>query len=350
MKKLHLLLIIGIVLFACESTGQLQERAPGVETMKKYGTRMNPAEVLDMIGESIRSLSGGYTAYSLYNEILNSSNTNPVFVISSIEYNNDGLATKIEGRVEVPRTIREFVIKGGMGTPVYEAVEPNEFGLIFGRRGNIAVREGVIVKTNTLESAEIYKLVVGSVTYDKISEASVLFQSLEVARTPYLKNMIVELEGMVMNSESKGVILEAMRTYKAENPNATDEDVVLYVLSQETYLNELKRSNEAARARIKKSAELVNTITTACALKSVEIAEIFTVMAIDIASLFRNPMAAPGMIASYVARNLPSGSDMQFSDLDNIQKYGDYQLRKYNQNLQRNNALWERAYNLSVKL
>jgi len=352
MKKNLLFISVVVFLIGCQTTetAKSEKSAPGLETMRKFGTELNSNQVLNMIGDSMRTLVGGGAAYSIYNAILSSPNANQVFVVSSIEYNEDGLAVKIDGKIETPATIRDYVLKGGLGSPIYEAVEPNEFGVIFGRKGNVAVRDGVIVKTNPFETAEMYDITINSATYDKIAKASLLFQAFEVARTPYLKNMLVELEGMVLNSASKDVIIQAMIEYKKNNPKATHEMVMVEVLSQQSFLDEIRKSNSAASERIRKSGELLNAIGAACALKSVEIAEHFARMALDIASLFSNPLQAPGMIANYVTKNVPQGRGMTFTDLDNIQKYGEFQMKRYQANTEKNRVLWEKAFELQTKL
>ena len=342
--------------FLCETTANSEELKkgiiPGIQTMRKYGTRLTPETLLDEIGYAMSGITGGEAALAIYDVVLNSDNFDPVYVIENIKFDKNGMATVIEGRVETPQTIKDYIAKGGGGIPVYEPVEPNEFGLIFGRKGNIALREGVTVLKNSLEEEELYSLKLGSEIYDKIMTASLLFQAYEVAQKQYLENMIVELEGMLLNTSSKGAILEGIKNFKKENKKMNDKEIMVnFLLANKSYLDEIKESNKDALKRIRSSGEFVNAIGTGCGLQVVAIVEMFAKMTLETAAitLSLDPFEIANKIAEYVAKNVPSDpkfSKMTKIDLDNISAYGKYYQKRYETYLQKNRKLLEKVVEL----
>lgn len=351
-----LIILSAFLLISCETTEKSGEtkkgRIPGIETMRKYGTRLTPETLLDEIAFAMSGITGGDIALTIFNEVLNSRNNDPVFVVENIEFDKNGMATLIDGRVETPRTIRGYIAKGGGGIPVYEPVEPNEFGLIFGRKGNIAIRDGVTVLKNSLEEEELYSLKMGSETYDKIMTASLLFQAYEVAQKQYLENMIIELEGMLLNTSSKGAILEGIKKFKEENKKLNDKEIMVnFLLANKSYLDEIKESNKDALKRIRSSGEFVNAIGAGCGLQVTAIVEMFAIMTLETAAitLSLDPFEIANKIAEYVARNVPSNprfSSMTKMDLDNISAYGKYYQKRYETYLQKNRKLLEKVVEL----
>lgn len=355
-RWLSLLLLSIVILFACQSGAEekeQEEKIPGLQTMREHGTKLTPGGVLDRMGDAMGRLPGGAISYNIFQAVLNSPNEEPVFVIDDIEYNEQGLAVRIEGHVEVPPTYRAYVEMGGLGMPVYEAIEPNEFGVIFGRPGDIAVREGVVVKTNPLDEVEIYELFLKSESYDKVTRASILFQGYQAIRAPFLRIMLLELEGMLLNSSSKEVILEDIREFKEENRELNDEELMMAFLeANEGYIEMLNESDAAAKNRIKQARELLNAVSGACALQTVEIVKHFTIMATEIANiaLSMNPITIAVATADYVARNVPKNMELTMADLKNIKKYGEYQNKKYNDNVKANRELWQRTMEITKKI
>jgi len=340
-KKYFILFLLLIFIFTVFPKDK--EKIPGLETMKKYGNKLTPEEIILKIGEILSNMGfSGQIASSAYNESLNEKNENPVFIVEKIEYDENGLAKNIKGHTVIPHTFRDYVIKGGLGTPVYEAAEPNEFGVIFGRKGNIAIRNNVIVRQNPLDESEIYEIYFESEMYDKIMTFGILEKAYELLRTPYLENLIIELEGMLLNSESKKAILESMREFKKKNKRMNDTELMLnFLKANKSYLDIIKNSNKETKKRIKEGEQLLDAIDTACALQAVEIAEIFAEMAEDIASIFTNFSSAAYLIADYVERNVPKNTDMTFEELEEIEKYNNYLLKEYNKNKKKNDKLWK---------
>lgn len=357
-KILMLYIIIISLILSCETTEKRGEeekpdrnKIPGIATMERFGRLLGPEEVLYKIGESMQGIPGGNIAQAAYLSSLNEPNNEPVFVIESIEYNSEGLATNIKGHVETPFTFREYVVKGGLGVPVYEAAAQNEFGVIFGRPGNIAVRDGVVVKVNPLNEAYIYDLKIGSETYDKIYTAGILYQAYEAVRTPFLKNKIVEFQGILLNSASKKAIMEEIKKFKEENKNMTEVEVMInFLASNKTYLEEIEKSNRESRERIKKGREMLDAISSGCGLQTTGIVLLFTQMATDIVSLFFDPFNAPNRIMEYTYRNIPKNSSLSYSNLEDVRRYGNYQLRKYQNNLNKNQDLWKKFIQITGSL
>ncbi|MBN2544274.1 MAG: hypothetical protein JXB50_00665 [Spirochaetes bacterium] len=340
MKKISLIMCMIILIMNCKTTGEKKpqstekvrhERIPGIETMRKYGRKIDPDAVFDILADTVSKLGGAGFSYTLFNEILNSSNDEDIYIVESIEYNDKGLATKINGHIEKPSSYREFIIRGGLGSPVYEAVEPNEFGVVFGRSGNIAVRDGVVVRINTLEQEEFYELLMGSEMYDEFSRAALLSQAALVVKTPYLKNYIVELEGIVLNSASKKAILEGIKQFKndPQNKDKSNEEILInFLAANKSYLEELNESNKNAKIRIKKSRELLDLFESAMAVQSVNIAKIISQIALDTVAIVLDFRNAPYLIAEYVEKNIPKNTGMTYQDLKNIEKYGNYRVKK----------------------
>jgi hypothetical protein len=345
---LLLMLIPGYLLQA-----KPRKNIPGLATMQKHGTKLDPDGILDRIGEAMYSLPGGGIAYAAFQEAMAAPNDEPVFVISSIEYDRNGLATDIQGSVQVPSTVRSFVALGGLGSPVYEAAEPNEFGVIFGRKGNLAVRDGVVVKVNTLDEAEIYELFLQSETYDKITRASILYQGYAAIRTPYLQNMTLELEGLLLNAASKDAILKGIKDFKKKNRRMSDEEVMInFLKANKSYLAEIKESNREARARIRESRKLLDACSSACALQTVELVEHFAEMAATIAAvtLSLDPIAIASATARYISENVPKNMDITFQDLQQIQNYSKYQMNQYQKNQKKNQKLWKNAMEIQREI
>ncbi len=354
MKKIILTLLIIIIAINCKTTKEKskqdsekivkvkQERIPGIETMRKYGKKIDADALFDILADTISKLTGSGSSYSLFNEILNSSSDENVYIIEGIIYNDRGLATQITGHIEKPSTYREFILKGGLGTPVYEAVEPNEFGVVFGRSGNIAIRDGVVVRINTLEQEEFYELLMGSEMYDEFSRAALLSQAAMTVKTPYLKNYIVEIEGILMNSASKKAILEGIKQFKndPENKGKSNEEVLInFLAANKSYLAELKSSNKEAKNRIRKSRELLDLFESAIAVQSINIAKIITQIAVDTANIVLDFRNAPYLIAQYVEKNIPKNSEMSYQDLKNIEKYGNYRVKKADESFKANREI-----------
>ncbi len=344
--------IISAFVFLFISAAMLfSENIPGINAVKKYGTKLTPSQIVDRIGEILSGmqLTAGLGSAIFYG-IMNEANTEPVFIIESIQFDKNGYATDIKGHVETPKTFREFVEDGGLGMPVYEAVEPNEFGVIFGRKGNIAVRDGVIVRINPLENSEIYEVVFNSDLYDKINRASVLFQAYEAIQTPYLENFIIELEGMILNSASKKEILEGIKEFKKTHNRLNEKELIAaYLQANRSYLAEIKKSNENARKRIKESEKLLETIDNACSLEVTQVTETFLQITEDTAELFLDPFSAPSHIAEYLSANIPK-NDIKYSEFTDIQKYDRYQMNLYNKNKKKNEELLKMVKNLSKDL
>ncbi|HOF00467.1 MAG TPA: hypothetical protein PK385_02490 [Spirochaetota bacterium] len=342
--------------FLCETTANSVELKkgviPGIKTMRKYGTRLTPETLLDEIAYAMSGITGGEAALSIYECVLESDNYNPVYVVKNIEFDKNGMATLIEGRVETPRDIRSYIAKGGGGIPVYEPAEPNEFGLIFGRKGNIAVRDGVTVLKNSLKDEEFYSLRLGSEIYDKIMTASLLFQAYEVAQNQYLENMIIELEGMLLNTSSKDALLEGIKQFKKKNKKMNDKEIMVnFLLANKSYLDEIKQSNKEALERIRTGGEFVNAIGAGCALQVVAIVEMFAAMTLETAAitLSLDPFEISKKIAEYVAKNVPSDpkfSSMTKMDLDNISAYGKFYQKRYETYLQKNRKLFDKVVEL----
>jgi hypothetical protein len=341
-----------LVLFTLGNIFYANAIIPGIKTMKKYGTKMTPEETLVKIGEILNEMGAmGSLPATIYNDSLRQPNTNPVFILESLELNNKGFATQIEGYVTTPSTFKSYVSAGGFGVPIYEAVEPNEFGVIFGRNGNIAVREGVIVKKNPLQDAEIYELQLGSETYDKIMRASVLFQTYEIIRQPYLENVIVEFQGMLLNSASKDAILEGIKKFKSEHKNMSEQEVVAnYLKANKTYLDEIKKSNDEARKRIRESRKMMDAISSACSLQVGDITKLFLQIAADIAKIVFNIKEAGYLIPEYVRANIPKNSKMTFAELQEIQNYNRYMMDQYIVNSKKNLALWKTVMDITKDL
>lgn len=321
---------------------------PGIQTMRTFGTKLGPVDVLDKIGETMSEMPGGSAAYAIYNASMNAPNTEKVYVIESITFNKKGLATDIKGRIETPSTYRDFIAKGGMGVPVYEAKEPNEFGLIFGRSGDLAIRDGVIVKVNPLEEEEIYDIEIGSEIYDKISTASLLFHAYSITRKPFLDNMIIELQGILLNTASKDTLLKAITEFRKKNKKMSETEVMINFLSaNKSYLKEIKKSSTEARKRIKESKKMVNSIGSACALQVTSIVTLFADLAADILIMVADPLSAPGLIAEYVIANVPKGSKVKYKNLEDVRKYGNYRLKEYQTDQKKNKELWKNAMEVS---
>ena len=278
MKCKHVFVfVVLIILVACETVkpipGVKPMLAPGLITMKKYGKKLNPYEILHLSGQIMGEMGiFGAVGYNEYINKLNKPNNKRVFIVESIVFNKEGFAEDIKGRIEKPATYMEFVAKGGLGIPVYEANTPNELGVIFGRRANIASRDGVIVRVNPLEHTDLYYIRLGSETYDAIMNASILFQSYEMVRTPYIDNLRVELEGMIMNSDSRELILGEMKKFKEENKDkyTTENDIlVAFINSNESYLEMLSESNHDAMERIHESKIFLDMIKNAAEIREV---------------------------------------------------------------------------------
>lgn len=323
-------------------------KIPGLATMQKFGKKLTPVELLGLVGEAMREVAGGGLAMDIYNAVLHSPNDQEVFIIEEIEFNEQGLATKIEGYVEVPATYIEYVRLGGLGVPVYEAKEPNEFGVIFGRPGDVAMRDGVIVKLNPFEDKDVYHLKLNAETYDKITRASVLYQAFAITRGPYLENMILELQGMLLNSASKDALLEAIKKFKEENPDLTETEVMVnFLKANQTYLDELKDLDKDAKKRIKEGKKLLNAIGSGCALQTISLVEHFTLMAAEIAAITLSAASLDMQpLANYISRNVPKGMGMKLNDLKEVQKYSKYQFEEYKKNSKKNRELWKSAMDL----
>ncbi|HBD96172.1 MAG: hypothetical protein A2015_07185 [Spirochaetes bacterium GWF1_31_7] len=355
MRKILLVLTTIALLISCKSTGEntggKTDKIPGIVTVTKYGKPIDSSTVLQKISDSLSTFTNGRIAQNIYNSILDTPTVKSLYVIDTITYNDDGLATEITGKVVTTKTYREYVALGGLGSPVYEAVPPNEFGLIFGRKGNVAIREGLVVKVDTLSKNPIIDVSIGSETYDKVANASVLYQAFEAARTPYLENTLIELEGMLLNSASKDVIIEDLKKFKLENPKLQDAEVMTsFLLANKSYLDLLKKSNEEAKDRIKKGAELVNAIASGCALQTIALVEHFGNMALEITRIALDPLAIPANTARYIARNVPKGKGMTMNDLNEIQRYGKYQMDVYKKNYDKNLNLWKKTMELKNKI
>jgi len=351
MKKISMMLCMIIFIINCKTTqgkstekpeSVRQERIPGIETMRKYGKKIDPDAVFDILAETINKLSGDGLSFSIFNEVLNSVNDENLFIIESIEYNDNGLAAKITGHIEKPSTYREYIIRGGLGSPVYEAVEPNEFGVVFGRSGNLAVREGLVVRINTLEQEEFYEILMGSEMYDEFGRAALLSQAALAVKTPYLKNYIIELEGFLLNSASKKAILEGIKAYKndPQNKGKSNEEVLInFLAANKSYLAELKSSNKEAKNRIKKNRELLDLFESAIAVQSVNIAKIISQIALDTAAIVLDFRNAPYLIADYLKKNIPKNTDMSYQDMKNIEKYGNYRVKKADESFKANKEI-----------
>ncbi len=359
--------VVLIILVACETVkpipGVKPMSAPGLSTMKKYGKKLNPYEILHLSGQIMGEMGiFGAVAYNEYINKLNMPNNKRVFIVESIVFNKEGFAQDIKGRIEKPATYMEFVAKGGLGIPVYEANTPNELGVIFGRRANIASRDGVIVRVNPLEYTDLYYIHLGSETYDAIMNASILFQSYEMVRTPYIDNLRVELEGMIMNSDSRELILGEMKKFKEENKDKYDSEndiLVAFINSNESYLEMLGASNQVAIERIHESKIFLDMIKNAAETASGRVALIFGEIALDIAlitletagnAMSRGDSSIGGMLlaaieatsltiqktAEYVARNIPRNSSITLPDLQNINAYNNYMFNRYIENSKKN--------------
>ena len=363
MKKNIILTVILLILLSCQSGDDKKEETkespliskdsdniPGISTMEKFGTRLSPDEILNRIGDSMDNIPGGSAIRSSINSRLNERNNKKVYIIESIEFNKQGFAINIKGHIETPSNYREYVAKGGLGIPVYEEVPENEFGLIFGRKGNIALRDGAVVKINPLEYSNIYFIQVGSDLYDKITKASVLYQALEVSRTPFFKNMLIELEGMLLNSGSKKALLEGIKKFKEENKNMSEEEVMInFLAANESYLKEIEKSNDEAKERIKNGKELINNISGACAAQNASISMVFVKMGTDLAQCFLdpNPFNIASRISDYIYSNVPKNSNLKYQNLNDIYKYSQYQQNKYQTNLKKNQDLWQKVMNIT---
>jgi hypothetical protein len=360
MKLRNIFLIISalLVILMCKSTQKQTDeekidksRIPGIATMERHGRKLGPDEILDKIGESMRGVPGGSIAESAFHNSLRMPNTNPVYVIESIEYNSEGLAINIKGHIEVPSSFREYVAKGGLGVPVYEAVGTNEFGVIFGRPGNIAVREGVVVKLNPLKDADIYDLKIGSETYDKINSASVLYQAYEEVRGPFLRNKIIEFQGILLNSSSKQAILEGIKKFKEENKKMNETELMLnFLAANKSYLKEIEQSTKEAKQRIKNGRELLDAISSASSMQTTGIVLLYAEMAKDIIDIVMDFRNMPSKILEYTHRNIPKNSSLTYDDLGEIRKYGNYQLKRYQNNLEKNQELWKKYIEITKNL
>lgn len=360
----HILLLLCLVvalpvLTGCETTGSRygdhsEDDIPGISTMRKYGTRMDPHHVLDVIGNIMREFSGGRAAAAIYDAVIDRRYDAEVFIIDSIAYDDNELAVDIQGHVERVSTYREFVAKGGLGIPVYEAKEPNEFGVIFGRQGDVAVRDGVVVRRNPLAHIEIYELEMGSETYDKVVKAPMLFQTYAAIRTPFLKNAIIELQGMLLNSSSREAVLDGIRQYKAEHPDLNEEEVMVgFLEANQSYLNELESSDEEAEQRIKDGHKLVRAIRSACGLQVVELTKHFAVMTADIALIISegNPLNIASAAMRYIARNVPDRHrGFTLTDARNVREYSKYRMEVYQRAKAENEELDKRVQELIDQL
>lgn len=353
------LVMVLSTLTGCETTGSeygdhSEDDIPGISTMRRYGTRMDPLYVLDVIGNIMREFPGGNAAAAVYAAVIDRQYDAEVFIIDSIAYDDRGLAVDIQGHVERVFTYREFVAKGGLGIPVYEAKEPNEFGVIFGREGDVAVRDGVVVRRNPLAHIEIYELEMGSETYDKVVKAPMLFQTYEAIRGPFLRNAVIELQGMLLNSSSREAVLDGIRQYKAEHPDLDESEVMVgFLEANQSYLDELESSDDEATQRIKDGHKLVGAIGSACALQVVDLTKHFAVMAADIALIISegNPFDIAAATVRYIARNVPDQHrGFTLSDARNVREYSKYRMETYQQAKAENEELDKKIQNLIDQL
>lgn len=350
-------LLLFVLLNGCQSGSDKKdnkkkssEKVPGLATMQKFGKKLTASEILNIAGEAMQQsfLTGGGFSYAIFNAVLHSPNDQKVFVVEYIEYNDQGLATLIEGYVETPATYIEFIQLGGLGSPVYEAIEPNEFGVIFGRPGDVAVREGVVVKTNPFEAKDVYYLKLNAETYDKIMLASVLSQAWTIAREPYLQNMIVELQGQLLNSSAKEQVLEAVKKFKEENPELTETEVMVnFLKANKSFMDRLENLDKDSNKRIKNGKKLMNSIAAANVAQSVHIAEHFAFMAAEFVTIAASIVAMdPEPLADYIYRNVPKNSSLKYKDLQQVHKYSKYQFDQYKKIWKSNKELWKNAMDL----
>lgn len=334
-RKIIHLIILTLILLTCKTEPEiiLEKEIPGLETIKRLGKKIDSIGLFSILFETVKKLSNTKIDYSELEELLNSQNNEKVFIIEEIEYNEEGLAINIKGHVEMPSTYKEYLIKGGLGIPVYEAIPPNDFGIVFGRKGEIAIRDGIIVKENVLEKEDFYEIQTGSEIYDEINRLALLSKLNIIIRNAFLKNYITELEGMLLNSSSKKAIIESIKKYKRQkrNINKTNEDLLLdFLISNKSYLEEIKKSNKEAKERIKKSRELLTFIDNIIAHQSFNIAKIFTQLTFETLYLifFSNQQEALYLINKNIYKNLPKNLNITKRDLNEIRRYSDYITKK----------------------
>lgn len=369
-----------VVFLSCRSMPERslrKEQIPGIDTMKRYGKKLSLSEILLLSGNIMRE--NGFIASvssATYYEILYRENQDPVFITENILYDENGYAVEIQGRVETPSRYLDFVEKGGIGIPVYEAREKNEFSTVFGRKADLAIREGVIVRRNPLEKQDIYHLNVGSQTYDVILNSALLFQCYELVREAYLNNLMVELEGMVMNSEAREAILMDMERFRKKRRNLTSDDtamMIVFMEANEGYLKELSHSNRKALQRLEESKKLLHIMDEACTVASERVSGLFAEIALDIAHLTFQVMsnilygflqggeeAVSGVASSavlitnkiqkYVWRNAPKMPGVELEDLRNMSDYSNYLYHEYRKYKKRNDALERQAERVIEKM
>lgn len=348
LKKIKIILIASFLsiflLFSCITVDDYNEdKIPYIETIRRIGVKVDGERIFQILSETIVKLSYSPFAYYSIKDLLNSPNSEKVFIIDYIEYNEKGLATKIEGHIEIPATYREYILKGGLGIPVYEAIQPNEFGVVFGRDGDIAIRDGVVVKENILEKSEFYEFLTGSELYDEFSRLALLSQLGIEIRRAFLKNYIVELEGMLLNSDSKKAIIESMKNFKKKRKNNDRDDTLLldFIIANKSYLKTIKDSDKRAKDRIKKSRELLNIIEGAITAQSLNITKIFARMTLETLYLIfkADDREASYIINNNIYRNIPKNINLTEYELKAIQKYSEYLNKKTNYNIKINREL-----------
>jgi len=187
--------------------------------------------------------------------------------------------------------------------------------------------------------------------------------------------MLVELEGMILNSASKEVILESIKEFKEEHKNEfkTDEELLInFMQANDSFIQELDKSNIAARKRIKDGKELIDLIEDGSDAAMLNCTKVFAEIAAEIAlitlvtaktvteggsdpaELIARSIAASvkaaAMTAVFVTDHVPKRSNMTFFDLQEVDKYSRYRMMEYDKNLRENRELWKKANYIIRKL
>lgn len=379
MKKIFLIMKI-LLLFSlsgCVSTGEsvLNEKISGEDLMAKYGTKLTPLQVF----EEIAIVFDEYGMGDLYRSTLDKPNNLPVFVLDRpLELDESGYVVdenNIVGHVEVPPTFREYILKGGLGIPVYK--ESPVLGMAGASAKVDAVfKDGVIVRKDPFQNVSLYILKFNSDVYDKISVASVLYQAAEIVKYSYYKNFLAELNKLFQGSEGKDKIYNELKNFREENRGKykTEDELEMAFYNdkivQGSYLKIITKGNEQVIARIKLSKEFVEVLNKGCAIQTGDIAKMFMIMTVEIAevtALYAQGVAqamannsigaqesyrlAGEKLGQYLAKYLPKGGpQLKRKEIEAINKYNKICHENYKKRQENNREMWAESVQLISKI